>query len=425
MSSICVHGLGYIGLPTAAMLANAGHDVYGFDVDANVVSRLSDGIVEINEPGLEEFVIQALDSNRLEIVDEVVVADYHIICVPTPFDERDKKANLCYIESAGHKIRTKLRQADTVILESTVPPGTTEEVLLPILEESGLNAGSDFGLAYCPETVIPGNIIEELRQNARIIGGINQTSTKAAVNLYDSFVEGDIKTASDTTSAEFVKLIQNTFRDTNIALANEVAVLADDYGVDSRETIEMANEHPRVDLLQPGLGVGGHCLPIDPWFLAHNSEHLDLIQTAREVNDSMVDYVISIIREHLNKFYNVKIAILGIAYKGNVDDVRMSPGLRLARKLQSIGKDSDKHDGSRLSVAIHDPHVKDETLSLVSIEDAVRDADAFIIATDHNEFSDLSAPQMKQWMSGDLVVDTKGMLDESEWTTEGFSFEQI
>jgi UDP-N-acetyl-D-mannosaminuronic acid dehydrogenase len=418
MSSVCVHGLGYIGLPTAAMLANYDHDVYGYDASEEVTEQLRGGEIHLDEPGLRAFVTQALESGQLNIVEEVVEAKYHIICVPTPFDEESKEADLSYIEHAGEAIVPHLRSGDTVILESTVPPGTTVEVLQPILEESGLSAGRDFALVHCPETVLPGNIITELQQNNRIIGGVNGVSTEAAVRLYDSFVEADIRTTRDATTAEFVKLIQNTHRDTNIALANEIAKLAHDYNIDSREAIDLANEHPRVDLLQPGPGVGGHCLPIDPWFLGQNSEELDLIETARKVNDRMSQYVTSILRDELGSLDGKKIGILGVAYKGNVGDTRKSPGLKIARELQHGNEQVAVADGGsaeQIEITIHDPHVIDTTLDLVSFEDATENADAVVITTDHKEFEEISPTSLLEAMKQSLVVDTKGMLNLDEW----------
>jgi len=401
------------------MFANYDHDVVGFDIDSDVVSQLQDGDVHIDEPGLRAFVNQALDSGQLTISDEIVAAKYHIICVPTPFDDNAKEADVSYIESAGEAIVPQLREGDTVILESTVPPGTTVEVLQPLLEKSGLSAGDDFALVHCPETVLPGNIITELRQNNRIIGGVNGVSTEAAVRLYESFVEGEVRTTNSATTAEFVKLIQNTYRDANIAIANEIAKLAHDYEIDSREAIDLANEHPRVDILQPGPGVGGHCLPIDPWFLGQGSDELDLISTAREVNDGMSQYIIEMLREELGSLAGTKIAILGVAYKGNVGDTRMSPGLKLARELQATAShDTDAiaaDGGAAIEVALHDPHVDDQTLDLVDFDTAVDGADAVVITTDHDEFKEISPADLSDAMRQPVVFDTKDILDADKW----------
>lgn len=420
MSSICVHGLGYIGLPTAAMFANYGHDVVGFDVNDQLVSELKSGEIRIDEPGLRAFVNQALDSSQLTIDDEIPSSEYHIICVPTPLDDETKRVNLSAVEEAAAGIAPTLRTGDTVILESTVPPGTTVSTVKPILERSGLDAGEDIALVHCPETVMPGNIITELTENERIIGGVNGVSTAAAVRLYETFVESEIRTMVDATTAEFVKLIQNTYRDANIALANEIAMLAADYGVDSREAIQLANTHPRVDIHQPGPGVGGHCLPIDPWFLGHDSDEIDLIAHAREVNDGMAGYIVDLLEEALGSITERKIAILGVAYKGGVSDIRMSPGLHLAEELQDRALHEPaveaRTDGdSPIQVSLHDPQVTDQTLALETLEDAVLDADAIVVTTDHSEYESLDPASIAQKMAGNVVVDTRAVLDEAEW----------
>lgn len=430
MSTICVHGLGYIGLPTAAMFANYGHEVRGYDTNDEVREILENGEVHIDEPGLRAFVTQALEAGDLDIRDEVEAAKYHVICVPTPFDHETKEADLSYVRAAGKSIAKEVRVGDTVILESTVPPATTVEELQPVLEQSGLEAGKDFALVHCPETVLPGNIITELTQNDRIVGGVNGVSTEAAVRLYDSFIEGKIRTTDNATTAEFVKLIQNTFRDTNIALANEIAKLAHDYDIDSREAIQMANRHPRVKLHQPGPGVGGHCLPIDPWFLGHGSDELDLIAKARDVNDRMVDYVIRVLRDQIGSLAGKKIAILGVAYKGNVSDVRESPGLKIARSLQGIlepANPASTDGGIKESpeIALTDPNVTDQTLSLQSLSEAVTEADAAIIATDHDEYRELNPEEIEIAMGTPTVIDTKGLLNQETWERAGLTVIRI
>jgi UDP-N-acetyl-D-mannosaminuronic acid dehydrogenase len=326
---------------------------------------------------------------------------------------------LAYVESAGEAIVPQLRTGDTIILESTVPPGTTVDVLKPVLEESGLNAGEDFALVHCPETVLPGDIITELRENNRIIGGVNSVSTQAAVRLYESLVEGKIRTTTNATTAEFVKLIQNTFRDTNIALANEIARLCADYNIDSREAIDLANEHPRVNIHQPGPGVGGHCLPIDPWFLGQGSDELDLISTAREINDGMSQYIVEMLETELGSLNGKKIAILGVAYKGNVGDTRKSPGLKLAHELQATTQpDSETvaaDGGVGVDIALHDPHVEDQTLDLVGFDSVVDGADAIVITTDHDKFEDISPASLIDAMRQPVFFDTKDILDADKW----------
>jgi UDP-N-acetyl-D-mannosaminuronic acid dehydrogenase len=414
MSSVCVHGLGYIGLPTAAMLSNYDFDVIGYDASPEVVERLSQGQVDFEEPELRAFVERSLASGDLTVSAEAVPADYHIICVPTPLTD-EMSADLEYVRAAGRSVAEELRQGDTVILESTVPPGTTVEVLRPILEESGLTVGETFSLAHCPETVLPGNIVQELKTNDRVIGSANGGEPTSAVRLYESFVEGEIHT-TDATTAEFVKLMQNTFRDVNIAFANEVARRCYQVGIDSRETIELANTHPRVDVLQPGPGVGGHCLPIDPYFLADSSE-VDtdsLVLLAREVNDSMRTHVTDLLEDALGDVDGRSVAVLGVAYKGNVGDIRESPGLALADHLTSNGVD----------VTLTDAHVDDEHLRLEPFEEAVAGADAAVIVTDHDEYVELTPSDLDS-LGNPVVVDTKGVLDRERFRRAGFEVYRV
>lgn len=427
MSTVCVHGLGYIGLPTAAVLANHGHQVHGYDIDTEKVTRLAKGKVPFDELGLGILVEEGLESGNLTFEKEISEAEYHIICVPTPFNQERKKANLEAVRSAASALRSYLRPKDTVILESTVPPGTTENVLQPILEEEGLNAKDDFGLAYSPETVLPGNLIQELHENDRIVGGISEPSIKNTKRLYSTFTQGEIHEVNNPTMAEFIKLIQNTFRDTNIGLANEIAKIAHDYDVDSRDAIQLANEHPRVDILQPGPGVGGHCLPIDPWFLGQESNNLDLIEKARDVNNSMPNYIINVLEEYLGDLSKKKIAILGVAYKGNVDDIRESPGLTLARELQKRGKDHNEtvsaNGGGKMespNVTLHDPNVTGKVLQLSDLDTAIYNANAIVIAADHNQFKSLSRQKLDHLMNEKLIIDSKGILNKEEWQEEGF-----
>ena len=427
MSSVCVHGLGYIGLPTAAMLADSGHEVVGYDVDTELLDRLERGDVPIDEPGLDAFVERALGGS-LSVSHDVVPAEYHLICVPTPLDAEDR-ADLSYVEAAGETVSTVLREGDTVILESTVPSGTTVEVLAPTLERSGLRMG-EFSLAYSPETVLPGNVIAELRANDRAVGGIDERSVERAAILYESFVEGELRTTTDPTLCEFVKLIQNTYRDVNIALANEVAMIASDYGLDSREAIALANHHPRVNIHQPGPGVGGHCIPIDPLFLGQHSARLDLIERARAVNDSMAEYVTDLLESHLNLMAEATIAVLGVAYKGNVADARESPGLRLADVLQGRVRAARTTTGgaegeSGVDVRLHDPHVTDQRFALVSLEKALSGADAVVLTTDHDEYAALDPTEVADHLDGEVVVDTKGLLDTAAWEAAGLTVVRV
>lgn len=409
--SICVHGLGYVGLPMAAILANSGYPVYGFDVDPEYRSELRRGNPGIDEPDLARFVERALDDG-LEIVSGPTEAAFHIICVPTPYDKELDRTDLSYVEAAGEAVVEELQAGDTVILSSTVPPGTTAGRLRDTLEVSGLSASEDFVLGYSPETVLPGNTLSELRENDRIVGTVEGRSADRIVALYDSFISGDIRT-TDATTAEFVKLIQNAYRDTNIAFANEVAKLAHKFGIDSRESIAMANEHPRVDILRPGPGVGGHCIPIDPLFLNHGNDVLMLIETARAVNDGMVGFVGQLLEAALGELDGATVTLLGVAYKGGVSDIRETPSLVLADRLIDMGVDE---------VRLSDPYVNsvDSEHDLFSLEESLEGAEAVVLVTDHPEYGALAPDMFADRMRGDVIVDTRAMLDTDRWETAGF-----
>ncbi|ARS91779.1 UDP-glucose 6-dehydrogenase [Natrarchaeobaculum aegyptiacum] len=423
---MCVHGLGYVGLPTAAAFAASGHEVVGYDVDETLRAQLAAGEVHVDEPELEDLVHRALDGGTLTISDEVVPADFHLVCVPTPFDEETTDADLSAVRAAGTSIADVLEHGDTVVLESTVPPRTTTDVFGPILEESGLGAGEEFHLAYAPETVLPGNVVTELLENDRIVGGVDADATDAAASLYDGIVDGEIHRTHSPTVAEFVKLVQNTYRDVNVALANELATIAADYGVDSRETIALANNHPRVDVLQPGPGVGGHCLPIDPWFLGADSDRLDLIERARAINEGMVAYVGDLLEAGLGSLEGAKIAVLGVAYKGNVGDPRKSPGLALARHLQERTETTGSEPRSPVEVALHDPYVTDQTIDLESLESALDAADGVAIVTDHDEYERLTPADFDDEPSGPpVVVDSRAILDTDRFEDAGYPVRTI
>ncbi len=408
---ICVHGLGYVGLPTAAVLANSGYEVDGFDADPDRRDTLEAGTLETDEPDLDRFVDRALNDG-LDIVAKPTVADFHIICVPTPYDESLDRTDLSYVEAAGKAVAERLREDDTVILSSTVPPGTTAGQLREILEQSGLSAKEDFVLGYSPETVLPGNTLTELRENDRIVGTVGGQPTDQIVALYESFVSGDIRT-TDATTAEFVKLIQNAYRDTNIAFANEVAKLAHEFGIDSRKAIAMANEHPRVEILRPGPGVGGHCIPIDPLFLTHGNDIPMLIETARTINDGMPEFVAELLKAALEDLEGTTVTLLGVAYKGGVSDVRETPSLVLAEQLleRDVGE-----------LRLTDPYVSADDINyeLSSLEEGLDGSDAAILVTDHPEYGALSPEMFASRMRGEVMVDTRSMLDRDRWENAGF-----
>lgn len=420
-ADVCVYGLGYIGLPTAAVLADSGHDVTGYDIDTDLLRSLRDGTVPIEEQGLQDLVETVIDSRALSLSDTPVTADYHMICVPTPLQSSEQRADLGMVEAATEDVAATLTAGSTVILESTVPPGTTAETVRPILESSGLVAGDDFGLAFSPETVLQGNVLHELRSNNRIVGGIDDDSTVAATHLYDSFVDGEIH-ETDATTAEMAKLSQNTFRDVNIAYANELAMIAREHGVDSGELVDLANTHPRVTVHRPGPGPGGHCIPIDPWFLIEDTAHGALVDTARRVNDSMVEYVVEMLRAELGSLDRT-IGVLGLAYKGNVSDARESPGIRVVERLR-------QEEGA--TVLVNDPHISDAEMELHPLDTVFGQSDGVIVTTDHDEYAaysppeqPFSEPRVLQDGSGGIIVDTKRVLDPEVWTDSGYRLIQL
>jgi UDP-N-acetyl-D-mannosaminuronic acid dehydrogenase len=330
---ICVLGLGYVGLPTACMFAVQGHKVVGVDVKPGLVEAIGKGEVHIEEAGLKTMLQAAINSRNLVTRSGAEPADVFIISVPTPLGP-DKKAELSYVEQAGQSIARVLAPGNLVILESTVPPGTTAIFLCEILSKSGLKPGVDFHVAHSPERVLPGNVFTELVKNDRVIGGVTKHSAEAARDLYKSFVEGEIF-LTDATTAEMVKLVENTFRDVNIALANELAQLAAENNVDIFEIISLANRHSRVKVHQPGPGVGGHCIPIDPWFIVEKSENSGgLIRHAREINDGVPARIVQIVDEVIGNGTTAKICIWGVTYKGNVDDTRETPAYPILAALK-------------------------------------------------------------------------------------------
>lgn len=419
--SVCVHGLGYIGMATASLFANNGYDVVGYDTDPKVRSQIEWGEPDVSEDELESYLQDAVDAG-LTVSDEPVPASYHVICVPTPYDSTAGTADLQYVEDASQNISSLLRPNDVVVLESTVPPSTTATVVAPILAQSGLAPGEDVGLGYVPETMLPGNAIAELRSNDRILGGYDPASAVAIKNLYETVPTGTLNIAPDATTAEFVKLAQNAFRDVNIAYANALALIARDYGVGVRDAIELANCHPRVDILNPGPGVGGHCLPVDPFFLGVKSDNTDLIDTAREVNERMPQYVVDRLTEELGPLDDKAIAILGIAYKGNVDDTRNSPGLAIARAIvdadSAARPELDREETATLSLS--DPHVSNSPLEIEPIPDALEGANAAILATAHDEFNDLSPARVGSLVEDRVIFDPLDIVDSETWAESGF-----
>jgi UDP-N-acetyl-D-mannosaminuronic acid dehydrogenase len=411
--SLCVLGLGYIGLPTASMFAISGLHVQGVDVNPQVVEWLQAGRIYIDEPDLQTLVQAAVGSGQLSISLQPQPADAFIIAVPTPITI-DHKADLGFVSNAAESIVPHLRAGNLVVLESTVPPRTTHDVLVPILEQSGLKAGDDFALAHCPERVLPGKILIELVENDRIIGGLTPRCAERAAELYHAFVHGSLH-QTDATTAEMVKVMENTCRDVNIALANQFAVLAERFGVNAWEAIDLANKHPRVQVLRPGPGVGGHCIAVDPWFLIESApEQAPLITAARKLNESMPGHVLDLIRSLAPDPSLGPIAALGLAYKGDVDDVRESPAVEVVREALLAGYE----------VRSHDPHVKhDGNTDLPPCFDltgALEGAQAVVLLTDHTAFRDLNPHDIGQLMRSRRVIDTRNALDKAAWLAAGF-----
>ena len=337
IKSINVIGLGYIGLPTAATLANAGFDALGVDVRPDIIAKINAGDIHIQEPGLDILVRAAVQRGKLRAAAAPSRADVFIIAVPTPIHP-DKSPDLSFVEAATRTIAPVLEKGNLVIVESTVPPRTCVDVVAPIIENmTGLKHGMDYDLAHCPERVIPGQILTEIIHNDRIVGGTTPEATKRTAALYGSFVKGRLL-ETDATTAEMCKLMENSFRDVNIALANELANIADDLQIDIHEAIGLANRHPRVNIHTPGIGVGGHCIPIDPWFIAHVApEKAQLIQAARKINDArphlLAERILAAHREQPDS----AIAFFGLSYKPDVDDFRESPAIEVVHQIaQSI-----------------------------------------------------------------------------------------
>ncbi len=413
--SLCVIGMGYIGLPTASIFASHGIHVTGMDINADIIDGLHAGKLHIFEPGLRGLVMDALSSGSLEISSEVRPADAFIIAVPTPFYE-DKRADLRAVISAAESIVPHLRKGNLVILESTSPPRTTVDIVAPILEKSGLKSGIDFKLAYSPERVLPGRILRELVDNARVIGGIDRPSAEAGRDLYRKIVKGDI-ILTDATTAEMIKLMENTSRDINIAIANEFSRLAQKFDVDIWEAIEIANLHPRVEILRPGVGVGGHCISVDPWFLVEAApETAQLIKTARGINDEQPDFVAGLIEEAADSLVGKKVAFLGLAFKPNVDDIRESPAVHLAHHLQTRGAVVDAYEPFKENAGLTGIH------QVTNLEDALQDADIIVLAVGHEQFKDLDPHLIYEKTKANLVFDAVNSWDKAAWENAGFQF---
>jgi UDP-N-acetyl-D-mannosaminuronic acid dehydrogenase len=376
---ICVIGLGYIGLPTAALLANRGYDVHGVDVVQSTVDIINRGEIHIVEPELDTFVKAAVNSGKLKADLKPCVADVFILAVPTPFHD-GFVPNIDYVVSATKAIVPFVKENDIVILESTSPVGTTDTVE-DTLKGNGVDT-SKLHVAHCPERVLPGHIMRELVENDRIVGGTTPEATQKTVEFYNTFVSGEVL-STDARTAEMAKLTENSFRDTNIAFANELSILCDKFGIDVWELIKLTNRHPRVNVLQPGAGVGGHCIAVDPWFIVHaGGDDAKIIRTAREVNTYKTEWAIEKIKNAALKFENengrkAKVACMGLAFKPDIDDLRESPALYITKTLITQGFD----------VLAVEPNIEsNKEFEIVDYKSALEDADIITFLVAHKEF---------------------------------------
>ena len=406
---VVVLGLGYIGLPTAAVIARTGAQVLGIDVHQSVVDTVNSGKVHIEEIDLDGLVSGVVARGNLRASTQVEPADVFVIAVPTPYDE-DHAPNIGYVLQAATNVAAVVKPGDVVILESTSPVGTTEEVakllaqLRPDLKVPGHCAGTpDIAIAYCPERVLPGRILVELVDNDRVIGGITPRCARKALQFYRRFVRGACVT-TNSRAAEMTKLTENAFRDVNIAFANELSVISDNLGIDVWDVIRLANRHPRVNILSPGPGVGGHCIAVDPWFIVHGDpENARMIRTAREVNDAKVGYTCQRAEALIESLPGVPVACLGLAFKANIDDFRESPAMKVASHLAH-------RFGDRIRIV--EPYADDlppafdgSGATLIDVDAAIEDCPIFIVLVDHEIFKSIPLDERAE----KRVYDTRGI----------------
>lgn len=407
--AVCVVGLGYIGLPTAAVIARSGCKVLGVDVSEKVVETINRGEIHIEEVDLDGLVRGVVERGLLRASTEVAASDVFVVAVPTPFD-KDHAPDISYVLAAGRAIAPVLKAGDVVILESTSPVGTTEALrdmiaeMRPDLKCPGKTKDTpDVSIAYCPERVLPGHILKELIENDRSIGGITPRCARKALAFYKLFVRGTC-VVTDSRSAEMTKLVENAFRDVNIAFANELSIISDKMGLDVWEVIRLANRHPRVNILQPGPGVGGHCIAVDPWFIVHGApEESPLIRTARGVNDGKIRHVIAKAEAMVEANPNARVACLGLAFKANIDDFRESPARLVAATLA-------RRFGERIEVV--EPYASElprefegTGAKLIDVDTALEECDVLIVLVDHDVFRVVPLAER----AGKVVYDTRGI----------------
>ncbi|MEE8168848.1 MAG: nucleotide sugar dehydrogenase [Candidatus Hydrothermarchaeales archaeon] len=420
---IGVFGLGYVGLPMAALFAETGFSVLGVDINPDVVEAVNTGRSPVAEQGLQKLIAKVVAEEHLsattDTAEVLARSDVIFVIVQTPIDE-DKKPDLGALRKACATI-AKCPAGKLIVIESTLPPGATKDVIVPALESGGYNVGEDFYLAYSPERAMPTRLLQEIQENPRIIGGINQESSQLAELLYGDITSGELVT-SDIATVEMVKIIENTYRDVNIALANEIALLCEKLGVDAVEAIEIANKHPRVHLLSPGPGVGGHCIPKDPYFALDSARkhglELKVISSARRVNEDMPKHMLRMIEKALGsagkKLENSKIAILGVTYKGNTNDIRGSPSKDIIKALLPLSE-----------VFSHDPLASQDFGGKFSnnMDDAVKDADCVVVVADHAEYMNLDLDKLSKLVKKPgVIVDGRRILDPGYAREKGFTY---
>jgi len=426
---LVVVGLGYVGLPVALKFAEADFQVTGIDIDEKKVKLINKGIcpIEGDEPGLSELLVQIMESGKMVATNDynsISEADYVLVIVETPFNLRSKEPLYTSLKSATRSVAQNLRKGTLVIIESTIAPGTIGTIVQPILEEeSGLRAGTDFYLATAPERVMPGKLLQNLVTLDRVVGGVDEESTKKAISLYSSIVQGELY-PSDAITAEVVKTTENAYRDVQIAFANEIALLCENLGVDVYKVRELVNKSPFRNMHLPGAGVGGHCLPKDSWLLAFGSRgkyEPRLLAVAREINDGMPhhmsDLCESALREAGRRIYGSKIAVLGLAYIENADGTRNSPAFMLVKALEVLGAQP----------MVHDPYVKssDDVVLTRDLEEALQDANCVAIVTAHDEYRKIDLAKMKKMMKTPIIVDGRNLFNKQECIDKGFIYKGV
>ncbi|OIK13511.1 nucleotide sugar dehydrogenase [Bacillus sp. MUM 13] len=404
---LCTMGLGYIGLPTSVMFAKHGAEVVGVDVFPEIVNKLNNGHLHIEEPGLYELLQEVSENGRFHASLEPEAADVFLIAVPTPNKKDEHKScDLTYVLQATERVLPYVKKGNVIIIESTIAPRSMDDYVKPIVEKAGFKVGQDVFLVHCPERVLPGQIFHELVYNNRIVGGMTEACAEAGAKVYETFVKGEI-IRTDAKTAEMSKLMENTFRDVNIALSNELAKVCFDLDINVLDVISMANKHPRVNLHHPGPGVGGHCLAVDPYFIVAKSPELaKIIQLARETNVSMPDYIVDRVKMLLGDIRYPKVAVFGLPYKADVDDLRESPAIEVVNKLMSEGN---------IEVSFHDPHVQPSKMPVVSAENAVKDAHLLLILTDHSEFKGMDYDKLAGSMAQKVILDTRNCINAAEF----------